>query len=246
MGILKKNNKVLRNLSGEVLRQSDALIDIRSTYGVTKDISNNVSKIKLYNNPSLVFRAPSGNEPTENGNGLEFVKSQGDIMFMGMDSGHINQNFYTLIGWFKVTNTTGTQRILWHNSIRNGFPTFDLRKGAADSLFATISYSGTGNGNIGIISLGYDTWTHMALTVYADGVAGECRMYNNSVSEGFLSLGTNTIEQSANQGLYLGDAVGDNESSFGQHFEGSIYSLRLYPYVFTQDQITADYNKGLS
>ena len=72
MSIIKQDNKIITNQSGEILTQSDALIDLRSTYGVTKNVSNEVSKVKLYNNPSQVFRAPSGNEPIENGDGFEF------------------------------------------------------------------------------------------------------------------------------------------------------------------------------
>lgn len=69
MSVYKQNSKVIRNASGEVLKVPP-IIDISSDYGVTKDGSNLVSRVKNHYQPN-VFRAPSGYEPTENGSGLE-------------------------------------------------------------------------------------------------------------------------------------------------------------------------------
>jgi hypothetical protein len=112
MSIIRSNsdNKILRSTSGEILTKSDALIDLRSTFGVTKDVSNNVSKVKLFNNPSQVFRAPSGNEPTENGDGFEFG---GVNDYMIKSNPNINyKNGFTLTVWVKVSDLTGDRRII--------------------------------------------------------------------------------------------------------------------------------------
>jgi hypothetical protein len=69
--ILRGNDtKILRAGSGEILKEPP-IIDISSDYGVTKDGSNLVSAVKNRYNAN-VFRAPSGNEPIENGDGFEF------------------------------------------------------------------------------------------------------------------------------------------------------------------------------
>lgn len=71
--ILSKEGKIKINPSGEVLRKSDALIDLRSTYDLNKTGSL-VNYAKLYNNPSQVFR-DNGSLCEENGDGFDFTNN---------------------------------------------------------------------------------------------------------------------------------------------------------------------------
>jgi len=71
MAILTQDNKVLVNASGDVYKTAP-IIDISSTYGVTKDGGNLVSAVKNKNNANK-FRGITGRYPIENGNGLEFT-----------------------------------------------------------------------------------------------------------------------------------------------------------------------------
>lgn len=73
MSVIIQNNSILKSIGGEVYKQPP-LIDLSSSYGVTKDGSNFVSSVKTRNKPTLI-RALSTNKPIENGNGFEFSGS---------------------------------------------------------------------------------------------------------------------------------------------------------------------------
>ena len=100
MGIIKRNNKLINSLAGEVYKESDAIIDLRSDYGVTKDVSNNVSQVKLYNNPSKLFRDNSSN-CIENGDGFDFSANISGYLKGGFSSDF--DSFF--IGFWAKLNT---------------------------------------------------------------------------------------------------------------------------------------------
>lgn len=121
MIIRAQDNKILRNSSGELLAKSNALIDLRSTFGITKDGSNLVSQAKLFNNPSLAFIAPSGYEPTENGDGFLFDGTN-DILIggrMNIDYSNLFVGMWLKKSSYSVTNRLITSYLSTNNN--NGF-----------------------------------------------------------------------------------------------------------------------------
>ena len=144
--ILNKDNKILRNLSGAILEKSDYLIDMRSTYGVTKNASNEVSKVNIFNNPSQIFRSDIGNEPIENGNGFEFTTNTTSI---AVGDHKLNYDNLIITAWVKVNTLGGDQRIInkWRFSY-NRFQEFILRfNGNILSLFYSPNGAGIGDHN---------------------------------------------------------------------------------------------------
>lgn len=71
MTVYTQSNKILLNNAGEIIKQPP-IIDISSSYGVTKDGSNLVSAVKNRNNANKFRQTVGANQPTENGDGFAF------------------------------------------------------------------------------------------------------------------------------------------------------------------------------
>jgi len=104
MSLILQDNKIIRNISGEIIK-TPPIIDISSSYGVTKDGSNLVSKVKNRYN-SNVFRQKIGT-PSENGDGLRF--DVGGEQLEGVPFNY-SQNFIMEF-WVKFDAATSSQRL---------------------------------------------------------------------------------------------------------------------------------------
>ena len=193
MNILKQGNKIITSQSGEILTQSDALIDLRSTYGFTKNVSNEVSKVKLYNNPSQVFRAPSGNEPTENGDGFEF----NDVYeTLETKNPRIDYSNVFISCWVKMTSSLLEQRIIqiWNDVIVTNTFEFKLYV-VGNTITCKVSLAGTA-ANVVTATFGItantweDTWRYLTIwiedslyiSILADGVKRVGVLFNGDMS----------------------------------------------------------------
>lgn len=188
-------NKIQRNASGEVLKQPP-IIDISSDFGVTKDGSNLVSKVKNRYQPN-VFRAPSGQEPIENGNGFEFSGNpiRPYIIGTGFD---FNQDF-TIEFWFKK-NTDTTFRVMAQGLDTQGL--FRLRHASSNlylEIYGNYTQGTQLNAPNNIIDIPTDTWVHYIgckiganTSDYIDGVVNTS--YKNVptaiINSMFLTIGT--------------------------------------------------------
>ncbi|MCP4337049.1 MAG: hypothetical protein GY679_04360 [Mycoplasma sp.] len=82
MAIIKTKDKIIRNLGDEILKYSDALIDLRYNYGVTKDGANKTSRIKFKNNPNQsVIQETLSQQPIVDSNGIEFDGDLNQVVF---------------------------------------------------------------------------------------------------------------------------------------------------------------------
>ena len=222
MTFLKQNSKVLRDAAGEVLYKSDALIDLRSTFGVTKDVSNNVSKVKLFNQHSKVFRATSGNEPSENGDGFEFDNTNTESL-----STRQNSN-YELIGNFRFEFNIKT-------------PNDSLRKEIA-SCFNPSDFVGWS------IGLNFTGANDGKLMFYISGgsqqiITSDVRIDDNTQKFCVIERVSNTItmfadgQQLTSSVIYNQDTTNltsnlflgrDSNTSPTRWYIGSIYDFKLY------------------
>ena len=112
MTIYKQDTKILRNVSGEIVKQP-LIIDIDSSYGVTKDGSNLVSSVKNRGNANQ-FLALSGDEPTENGNGFEFGGNK--QLVLGQTFNYLKS--YIFEAWLYLTayNSYNIFFSVWNNN----------------------------------------------------------------------------------------------------------------------------------
>lgn len=115
MSILTQDSKVLVNDSGEVYKTAP-IIDISSTYGVTKDGSNLVSKVKILNKPSII-RCDVGKQPIENGGGFEFSDSIRNELIVKVSNAFKNISACTLLFEGKLKSETGTKIIFTTDSL---------------------------------------------------------------------------------------------------------------------------------
>jgi len=110
MSVLKKN-KILRSVSGEILKEAP-IVDISSDYGVTKDVSNIVSKVKNRYQPSNLLA--STGSVIENGDGLEFGTGVNRMYSKGLAC-DFRQGFI-FESWIKLTDDGTYQQIYHQNS----------------------------------------------------------------------------------------------------------------------------------
>ena len=216
MTILKDNSKIIRNLSGEILTDSP-IIDISSDFGVTKDGGNLVSKVRNRYN-SNVFRAASGEEPMEAGNGFLFSQSQ---KLQGIPFVY-NEN-YIFEMWFKLTSSR-TQFIVVQRTAADSNNYFQIYTVSAN-LTIDIFYNGSGGSVImnETMPISNGVWHHLLLCY--DGVTTSA--YLNGVIYKVKGL---TIVDYKNTGMSFGSAPHTASNRMG----GNIRAIK------TSGQISQD------
>jgi hypothetical protein len=219
MSIITQDSKIITNLGGEIYKQSDALIDISSSYGVTKDGSNLVSKIKFINNPCEAFmQETAANKPIENGNGVVFDGSNDEL------TSHKNKTLsdFTLEVAFnknsakstgclltfapnKATNWVahnGTVLLYFLDNTRLGIYHTD---GSTPTLLWTITYSPNTMQTVKIIRMGNSA------SAYLDGVLVTTR---SVTGKAFIMYG-------------VGLGFADIRRLSTDYFMGSLFSLLI-------------------
>lgn len=143
MSVYTQSNKILLNNAGEIIKQPP-IIDISSSYGVTKDGSNLVSAVKNRNNANKFRQTVGANQPIENGDGFAFnntdtlrshfgaipdlVTSPYCIEFWGKITA-TSTNYHT---FYQYGNAPGTNELFLRYfdnsrlSIRSGNNTFEI------------------------------------------------------------------------------------------------------------------------
>lgn len=192
----RPDSKIKRNFSGEILAQSDALIDLRSTFGVTKDGSNLVSQVKLFNNPSQVIR-DNGSNCVENGDGFDFTANTNGVF--GKLPPFPDLTDWTFQFWFKSTlaNIPNNNAILFYYN------------GTANSgMYAQINtakrfnfYTYNTSISTDVLTVDLTQWNHFAIM---SGVGKGHRTYVNGVSDGGLAIQDYVLKSNGRSG-YIGN-----------------------------------------
>ena len=185
MDILTQGGKVLTDLNGNVYK-TPPIIDISSSYGVTKDGSNLVSAVKNRYN-SEKYRAVSGSEPLENGDGFDFSSNK---QISGRKFNYLQA--FTFECWMKILSTNHYNIILgsWDNN--NNSNAFYLGVSTNNQLMLSqIRQGGTYYGgamDIGKPSdLSNNVWYH--LLIYCD-ISGNPQGSISAYVNGVVNRGT--------------------------------------------------------
>ena len=230
MGILKQNDDILKDFSGEPIKQP-LTIDISSDYGVTKDGSNLVSSVRNRYQPNK-FIAPSGNEPVENGNGFEFNSSnpyfnsppfqyKNGFMFECWIK-HVDYDSYQMI-WVQndrltETNFTGLQ--IYHVGTSTHSLACSIYENGSNIILHTRTnapYTGTENEYRHVL-VAFDG---SELTTFSDGIVLRHTSLNPSM---------------INENSYLRPCVVGKASTVSyQYLRGSLYNIKVREGDITND-----------
>jgi len=226
MTILKQSDgKIITNLGGEILSKSDALIDIRSTYGITKDGSNVVQSIKYFNNPSKRFHSPVNNPCIVNvkDNGFDFTSNiTGYLQGVNFPN---NQRSFHISFWAKFDITpTGFKAILsFDESAARNFQIY----------FTDISlnvYTGVAADIFGVgVSMGWVVWTDWAYFTFERDVNGYWAVLHNGIRVNVVNSINTTNLVVTNKGV-LGNTIVAGGRAFNQKLDDLVvYNHNLYP-----------------
>lgn len=208
--ILKQENKVVKNLSGEILTEPP-IIDLDYRYGVTKDGSNLVSKWKDQNRPFSFIQPNASNQPTENGDGVDFEYNTLKELIGKVDN-NIYQSFY--IYWECKIPTMGSYDVIF-NADGSGVRGYGFGyQGTRIAVFR--------NGNQkNFINDGADrSQKHSVLIKSYDGL--NCTLWVNGNEIGSVLLG-GQLNGNGNKQNVGGYFFSSSSFSFG----GTIYNLKF-------------------
>jgi len=210
------DNKIIRNLSEEIVK-TPPIIDISSDYGVTKDGGNLVSKVKNRYNHN-VFRAPSGNEPIENGDGFEFAGGDKYLRNMGFD---YSQPFM-LEMWHNSPNQAA--RLLYQADVNIFTEAMEFRTIAGTGVVTvncqikSSTCTFTDRTGATSVDLTPDSWNHLLmvydgrfLSDYHNGIISRIR----ELTAGFVTVHKNDF------------FIGRLKNYAAQYFQGNVSALKV-------------------
>lgn len=191
MTVYTQSNKILLNNAGEAYKTAP-IIDISSSYGVTKDGSNLVSAVKNRYQFEK-YRASSGSEPLENGDGFDFSSNK---QISGCKFNYLQPFIFEC--WMKILSTHTYNIILgsWDNNNNNN--AFYLGVTSNNQLHFPVRQGGTFYG--GVVNLGTppnlsnNVWYHLliysdmartplgSISAYVDGVANRASYFLTPIS----------------------------------------------------------------
>lgn len=214
----KNSGKILRSASGEILTQSDALIDLRSTYGVTKNVSNEVEKAKLVNIP-MAFRPRIGNEVVVDGDGFDFATNVNGDINCNIPEFNIADDFF--IGfWSKFKTDPLSREMVICGCYASGSPAMYCSIANSGSL--KISLSGgitTGEGFVRVDPPLTD-WNYFSLE-RVSGVLHVCKngLYSDSI------VSTDAMKSNGNK-MEIANIGGVHDFN---EFDGKLDDLLILP-----------------
>jgi len=214
MTIIKSpDGKVLTNLSGEVLKTAP-LIDISSSYGVTKDGSNLVSVVKTQFGAKKFIQPTGANQPLENGSGFVFDGVNDSLYINGFN---IKRPF-TIKQKFLISNITASDQMLLNADdfgTNRGWSTYFIRPNRVRLYDGILYYKD----NVFPDLVGNQD-TDIAFSV---NINGDCNIYFNGVRIiQWFAFYLNDFSCQTNK-VYLGQVSGLATRFFnGKYYRGVI------------------------
>lgn len=169
MSLLTLNSKFVNINKNRILSDLNVL-DISSTYGVTKDGSNLVDKVKNRLNDGFEILS-NGYDPTENGNGFEFNST--DNLKTGISSKYnISLKSFTIAFWVYIDTIAASGSVIFTlgEDISGGAGEMYMRLRSSTAEDLTLTFK-TGRLKVDNDTFMLDTWHHVMITLeYSDSL----------------------------------------------------------------------------
>ena len=206
------------------------------------DVTDNTSSLQLTgaNLKNVVASSINGNILN---NSLRFNRTGSNYILVPYNSSLDMTTQLTIEGWVYPITTDN-----WINILIKGNSGYGLALTGTVYASYKLSY-GDINGSYDTapksdVSYTFNTWQHVAVTVYTKGSQIICNFYINGVNVGADKISPNSTSISnggANSALYIG-AQG---SALGNHFNGNMEELRIWNYCRSETEIQTFMNREL-
>ena len=179
MAVYTQNNKILLNNAGEAYKTAP-IIDISSSYGVTKDGSNLVSAVKNRYYPNKFRQTVGANQPIENGDGFAFNNTDTLRSHFGAIPDLVTSP-YCIEFWGKITATSANYHTFYQYGNAPG--TNELFMRYFDNSGLRIN-PGSAELQIPLVTLSLNTYYHFFINL---------RTHVNMVDQHYLGVFINGV-----------------------------------------------------